>query len=121
MTPKLKQMDAMVEIIHNEIAKQDAERIKQGKKPTLFVLLGDHGMNDGGNHGGSSYPEIAAVMMFMSPARTIKKKELRTIMQVDLVPTLTTLFGVPIPRNNVGKLIEDLIEDLSGTILSCII
>jgi ethanolaminephosphotransferase len=28
--------------------------------------------------------------------------------QVDLVPTLSTLFGFPIPKNNLGKVILDL-------------
>ena len=46
MPDKLKEMDVVVETIMQHLTAQDAERQRQGKKPTLFLLCGDHGMND---------------------------------------------------------------------------
>lgn len=37
-------------------------------------------------------------------------------MQVDIAPTLAALFNVPIPKNNVGVLIQDALHFLSGVL-----
>jgi len=86
---------------------------------TLFVILGDHGMNDVGNHGGASDGETSAAMAFFS-----KKFDNRVssplpvdesysyyskIRQVDLVTTLAVLMGIPIPKNSLGVLISDFL------------
>jgi len=34
--------------------------------------------------------------------------------QVDLAPTLALLFGVPIPKNNIGVLLPELFDSLTG-------
>lgn len=34
--------------------------------------------------------------------------------QIDLVPTLSMLFGFPIPRNNIGKVILELFNGQNG-------
>lgn len=36
------------------------------------------------------------------------------LIQVDIAPTLALLFGVPIPKNNVGKLISEAFDSLTG-------
>lgn len=36
------------------------------------------------------------------------------MVQVDIVPTLALLFGVPIPKNNVGVLIPGTLVSLTG-------
>ena len=89
---------------------------------TLLVLCGDHGMNDAGNHGGSSAGETSPALVFVSP----KMKSLQsryqspqnytedfeyysTIEQSDLAPTLGALLGFPIPKNNLGALITDFL------------
>jgi hypothetical protein len=38
----------------------------------------------------------------------------KTVRQVDLVPTLSLLMGLPIPKNNVGKLIPELFYNHTG-------
>lgn len=95
---------------------------------TLMVVLGDHGMNDLGNHGGSSAGETSAALSFLSkklknykiptkqsestiPLETTSEdyKYLKDVQQVDLVPTLCMLFNIPIPKNSLGVLIDDFI------------
>jgi ethanolaminephosphotransferase len=61
MIPKQKEMDGIVQTIYNVIGNEDH------LSNTLFVLCGDHGMNDGGNHGGSSPGETSPALVFMSP------------------------------------------------------
>lgn len=90
---------------------------------TLMLVLGDHGMTDSGNHGGSTDSETHAGMCFISKkfnlhqeqTLPIEKKEndfkyLKMIQQVDLVPTLMSLFNLPVPKNNVGVVIEDILD-----------
>ncbi|OMJ26877.1 GPI ethanolamine phosphate transferase 2 [Smittium culicis] len=72
MPPKQKEMDDIVKKIYSQIEKNDIERNKasNGKsKPTLLILLGDHGMNELGNHGGNSAGEVSPAMVFISPTQ----------------------------------------------------
>ncbi|KAG2225988.1 hypothetical protein INT45_002454 [Circinella minor] len=132
MKPKQQEMDQAVEKIYELVAQQDAERIKQdaNAKGTLIVLCGDHGMNEAGNHGGSSVGETSAALVFLSP-RFESRPTIRhhaqgfqfiseddttqifgfpVIDQIDIVPTLASLFSFPIPKNSLGKLIPELLQ-----------
>ena len=60
--PKLNEMDAIIERIYKTAVRQDVER----NISTLMVLCGDHGMSDGGSHGGSSSAETTTPLVFMS-------------------------------------------------------
>ena len=60
--PKLVEMDKIIEMIYRTALKQDHER----NSSTLMVLCGDHGMSDGGSHGGSSFAETTTPLVFMS-------------------------------------------------------
>ncbi|OQE30597.1 hypothetical protein PENFLA_c003G03564 [Penicillium flavigenum] len=89
---------------------------------TLFVLAGDHGMTENGNHGGDSAAEIASALVFISPKFKSLRKALpnshphsseynyySVVNQVDIVPTLSTLLGVSIPVGSVGVYIDELL------------
>lgn len=89
---------------------------------TLFVLCGDHGMNDAGNHGGSSVGETSPALLFISPKFRPKgahsqspiepRHDLQyyqTVEQPDLTPTLASLLGLPIPLNSLGVVIPELL------------
>ncbi|GES58558.1 transferase [Aspergillus terreus] len=89
---------------------------------TLFVLAGDHGMTDNGNHGGDTPAEIASALLFMSPkfrslGNTFTSPQPRNpeytfysvVDQVDIVPTLGTLLGFSIPAGSVGVVINQLL------------
>ncbi|KAK4232121.1 GPI ethanolamine phosphate transferase 2, partial [Podospora fimiseda] len=116
MIPKQREMDDIVKQIYTAI------ETEEHLSSTLFVVCGDHGMNDAGNHGASSAGETSPALVFMSP----KLKQIRTIFQAplpededfeyynlveqsDTAPTLAALLGFPIPKNNLGALIPDLL------------
>lgn len=107
ITGKLQQMDRQMRDIMNLIDDR-----------TLLVIMGDHGMDTRGDHGGESDEEIEAALWMYSktskfgrtnvaysvPPQTAKHRPVR---QIDLVPTLSLLLGVPIPFNNLGAPIEE--------------
>ncbi|CAG8472616.1 45876_t:CDS:10 [Gigaspora margarita] len=179
MRPKQKEMDDVVKIIYDTIIDQDTQRIQANKnaKPTLFILCGDHGMNESNLHPDSvpicpkpalDYPRLLQIykhifkpipgvapeyiilltilsllqrhidlnqISFFSPMgafvfmsskfNTVKHvhdkmstnhdppsfRYYKVVNQVDVVPTLSYLFGVPIPKNNLGKVMLDLLVD----------
>lgn len=105
LVPKQKEMDGIVEKLYNFTIRDPN---------TLFVLFSDHGMTDQGNHGGATKPETESLFVFMH-SKYLEKGTGATdfigkVNQMDLVPTLSSLFGTTIPKNNIGKLIIDLIK-----------
>ena len=95
MNQKLKQLDRVV-----------GELIENVDEETLVVVMGDHGMDPKGDHGGDSPGEVGAALWMYSkrPAfgRIGPESTERSIAQIDLVPTLSLLLGLPIPFNNLG-------------------
>ncbi|XP_075436833.1 GPI ethanolamine phosphate transferase 3, catalytic subunit isoform X2 [Ascaphus truei] len=78
---------------------------------TLMVVAGDHGMTDTGDHGGDSEKEVTAALFVYSKAPLFGdqlEEDPEAVPQVDLVPTLALLLGVPIPYSNLGAVIADL-------------
>ncbi|PYI00137.1 phosphoethanolamine N-methyltransferase [Aspergillus ellipticus CBS 707.79] len=107
MAAKLKEMD---QVIRDIISKLDDK--------TLLVVMGDHGMDSKGDHGGESDDEVEAALWMYSKkgifGRTRPETALppkfakeRFVPQIDLVPTLSLLLGMPIPFNNLGSPIEE--------------
>ena len=94
-------MGKVIDFLNNELILKP-ERWKYGLPP-LIVVLGDHGMADGGGHGGSSDSETLTPMIFISSNNSSKLNQ-RSILikQGDFVPTMAWLTGVPIPKNNLG-------------------
>jgi len=106
MGPKQKEMDDIVKFIYERMASKDAA----DGRSTLIIVLGDHGMADNGNHGGSSEPEVNTAAVVLSPSKAFNALENRlTVNQVDFVPTLAALLGLPVPEANTGTLIEAMI------------
>ena len=117
MHPKQHEMDQIVKTIYRALEAQTHLRT------TLLVLCGDHGMNDAGNHGGSSSGETSAALVFISPQfqtlsqgrpcpakPTSPHRFYDLVKQLDIVPTLATLLGFPIPSNSLGVVIPQLLD-----------
>lgn len=119
MKEKLQQMD---DVLRRVVDLLDED--------TLLVVLGDHGMDEQGNHGGDGELEVAAgLWMYSKGARLTASEQpglaeslprytfpgtstpMRHINQIDLVPTLALLLGIPIPFNNLGSIIPDCFFD----------
>lgn len=116
MRSKLQQMD---HVIRDTVESLDDD--------TLLVVLGDHGMDRKGDHGGDGELETSAGLWFYSKSRplvdlkanipdyllinrTFPDAEVahRSVQQIDLVPSLSLLLGLPIPFNNLGTIIPEL-------------
>ncbi|KAJ5699785.1 hypothetical protein N7536_002798 [Penicillium majusculum] len=117
MIPKQQEMDSVVTEIYTAMQQQDH------LQSTLFVLCGDHGMNEAGNHGGSSAGETSPALLFISPkfealgGRRESPVEpsddmqyYQTVEQADIAPTLAGLLGIPIPLNSLGVFIPNFLE-----------
>ena len=116
MGKKLEQMDRVLRYV---IEKMDNE--------TILFVMGDHGMTPDGNHGGATKEETHTVLFSytkkgfkLKSENFEKKKEFEKILisnknmsghvnQIDFVPTFAMLFGLPIPFNNLGKIIYDFL------------
>ncbi|KAL1306452.1 hypothetical protein AAFC00_005150 [Neodothiora populina] len=106
----------------NDVLKRIMEAISDD---TLLVVMGDHGMDAKGDHGGESDDEVEAALWMYSkaglfgrssaagvqPPRTAKE---RPVEQIDLVPTLSLLLGMPVPFNNLGQPIKEAFLGKSG-------
>lgn len=107
MTDKLKQMDG---VLRRMIDALDDD--------TLLVVMGDHGMDVKGDHGGESDDEVEAALWMYSKRGIFGRKDKasllppatakdRFVAQIDLVPTISLLLGLPIPFGNLGQPIEE--------------
>lgn len=103
MNTKLKQMDTTMRQVMDLI-----------DDDTLLIVMGDHGMDSKGDHGGESDDEIeAAIWMYSKlpkfgrrwrfPTEPPLNARFHSVAQIDFVPTLSLLLGLPIPFNNLGK------------------
>lgn len=116
MVPKQVEMDGVVKNIYHALEYQ------RHLASSLLVLCGDHGMNDAGNHGGSSEGETSPALVFISPKlRSISRgvecpitvpngsfEYYEEVKQSDIAPTLAALLGFPVPKNNLGVVIPSL-------------
>jgi len=114
----------------NDVLKRVVDALDQD---TLLVVLGDHGMDRKGDHGGDGDLEVSAGLWIYSKGPALSAKDVptshlphktfpgepsphRSIQQIDLVPTLSLLLGLPIPFNNLGTVIPELFwRDPSGS------
>ncbi|KAF8925086.1 hypothetical protein EDD21DRAFT_367183 [Dissophora ornata] len=120
--------DPHMEIKLAQMNEQLEKVIKSVSDDTLVVIMGDHGMNGHGDHGGDSDDEVEAGLVIYSKRKLVNANLLdrfslgdmlqytkpvggnvyRTVTQIDLVPTLSLLLGLPIPFNNLGSVIPEL-------------
>ncbi len=104
MLPKQREMDDVVKEVYTAMSSY------RHLRSTLLVLLGDHGMNDAGNHGGSSAGETSPALVFISPKMKALSTGLpcpldeqdefqyySTVYQSDLSPPLGALMWLPVP------------------------
>ena len=116
MASKLTQM--------NDVLKEVVELLTDD---TLLILLGDHGMDSKGDHGGDGELEVSSGLWIYSKGAALslrgvrdvpgdllpktmfmgKGEPHRTIQQIDLVPTLSLMLGLPIPFGNLGSVIPE--------------
>ena len=117
MTAKLHQIDDALSTV---LSKIDVST----QKCLVAFVFGDHGMTEDGNHGGGTSDETNAALFAhfspgcgdLGPSMNItgsevglrSEKAFQTINQIDLVPTISLLLGLPIPFANLGGLVPTL-------------
>jgi len=137
MDRKLRQMDDALSTVLDTL---DDE--KHSKSCHAAFIFGDHGMTEDGNHGGGTNEEISAALFvhtspgcgdmshavalefgdesstFWSSDSSANYREgfspiYASIHQIDLVPTLSMLLGLPIPFANLGGMVPSLVPGQS--------
>ena len=114
MTAKLQQMDGFI--------RQVTEKIDDD---TVLIVMGDHGMDGKGDHGGESDDEVEAALWMYSKQPFFGRTQadfsipppnakIRPVNQIDLVPTMALMLGIPIPYNNLGQPIEEVFAGTKG-------
>lgn len=112
MGPKQEQLDLVIKRIFESISNHELT----AKEKTLLLVAGDHGMTDGGNHGGSSEDELSTALLLASPSfnhdgwALDQKIKPEKIQQVDIVPTLAILLGTGIPSASIGVAIQSALN-----------
>lgn len=84
------------------------------EKDMMLFVIGDHGMTETGDHGGDSPNEIEAAMFVYSTTPLLKGFGVNgdnSVNQIDLVPTLASILGTPIPFSNLGSVILDCLPN----------
>lgn len=72
----------------------------------MLFVIGDHGMTVTGDHGGESEDEVTAGMFVYSKEVLSNFGPVQqSVKQIDLVPTLATILGVPTPFQSLGNAI----------------
>ena len=112
MERKLSESDSTIEHIFNTMSHD-----------TLLIVFGDHGMTKTGDHGGDSPAETESALIFLTkqlkrdkvtnpPFQCRSKlKNPQPVSQIDLVPTLSTMLGLPIPFSSIGQLIPNFLTN----------
>lgn len=104
MKRKLTEVDQMIRGI-----------ISQMQDNTVLFVIGDHGMTDTGDHGGESEAETNALLFAYSkgyPFLELRETPVEDSMQqIDFVPVLSSILGVPVPFSNLGTINVNLLPD----------
>ncbi|XP_029669534.1 GPI ethanolamine phosphate transferase 3 [Formica exsecta] len=87
------------------------------EKDMMLFVVGDHGMTETGDHGGDSLNEVEAAMFVYSTTPLMKGFAINndnSVNQIDLVPTLASILGTPIPFSNLGSIILNCLPNNVG-------
>ncbi|XP_003739120.1 GPI ethanolamine phosphate transferase 3 [Galendromus occidentalis] len=94
----------------NEVVANVSRQLRTGD---LLVVFGDHGMTLSGDHGGDTDEEKTSALFMFAPGTDslVKYYDITDdpkVSQIDIVPSLSLLMGIPIPFSSLGMLIEPL-------------
>ncbi|CDI73670.1 hypothetical protein, conserved [Eimeria praecox] len=144
MHKKLTEMNDMIKTTLKLILKHDFAGSTVSTRPTrtLFLVFGDHGMTEGGSHGGGSSEEVGRTPTYLQNHGALRDSigrrkvgsgssldaasptaalgyGARRVRQVGLAPTLSLLLGLPIPFNSMGRIIADLVPSVASFVEEC--
>lgn len=104
MTRKLTEVDELIRYIVDAMPAD-----------STLLVVGDHGMTRTGDHGGESPDETNALLFAYSASRPFHSDYAGTesMLQIDLVPTLAAILGVPIPFSSLGQINYNLLPQMA--------
>ena len=127
MDEKLRQMDNALSTV--------LDRLDESDRCHTALVFGDHGMTEDGNHGGGTFDETHAALFVhtspacgqMSDAAKLERytssdwvsESFASLHQIDLVPVISILLGLPIPYANMGGIIPSLLPGQSIQQMTC--
>lgn len=103
----------------NILIKDLVDKINEEKTETILMVVGDHGMTESGDHGGDTEDEMESAMFIYSTKHLIDTQmqlniETKlTVNQIDMVPTIAVILGIPIPFSNIGNLIMEALPSMT--------
>lgn len=117
MSVKLSEMN---EVIENVTQWMTEYKVQYPMEDVLLVVFGDHGMLESGDHGGSTDDEINAALFVHSTKRFLISNgdSIQSVPQINIVPTLSLLMGVPIPFCNIGGIIPEIYLSINSAHVS---
>ncbi|EDV36022.1 uncharacterized protein Dana_GF12178 [Drosophila ananassae] len=109
--------------MHEEMARKLSEMndvirsvVEAMDNDTTLLVMGDHGMTASGDHGGDTDDETNALLFAYSKQHRFygndSGSDTEMLQQIDLVPTLATILGVPIPYSNLGLINFNIVPDI---------
>eukprot|EP01064_Diplonema_japonicum_P030720 TRINITY_DN5295_c0_g1_i1.p1 TRINITY_DN5295_c0_g1~~TRINITY_DN5295_c0_g1_i1.p1 ORF type:complete len:737 (+),score=127.07 TRINITY_DN5295_c0_g1_i1:921-3131(+) len=116
--PRHPEMERKIRETDEKLA-QIFEQVERSGSPTVVWVLGDHGMTDDGQHGGGTELEVQTVLhqsVYPNSGLQEDGRPDMIIEQVELVPTIATFLGIPVPYGNIGRVNRQLIKQAC---LSC--
>ena len=127
MDDKLRQMDHALSTV--------LDRLDESDRCHTALIFGDHGMTEDGNHGGGTFGETHAALFVhtspacgsMSDAAQLERytssewvsESFASLHQIDLVPVISLLLGLPIPYANMGGIVPSLLPGQSIQEMTC--
>ena len=110
--PKLAEMSEALEKIWTGLLRN---REGEDNLPPALVVVGDHGMADGGGHGGASLPEILVPFVLIGGGLMDEDVNSEEVLQIDTASCLAFLTGVGIPAGSLGKLPSSFLASFNLT------
>lgn len=108
MTRKLKDMDKAIRMV-----------IEETDEEATIIVIGDHGMTMTDDHGGESEDEFNSLLFAYSKVNKFVPNEYGlqdgVMQQIDLVPTMSAILGVPTPHSNLGLINLNILPDTKST------
>ena len=76
----------------------------------MFLVTGDHGMREDGNHGGTSKVEVETLLFgYFKGGQLFGQNKKAVVAHSDITSTLSILLDIPLPNNAIGYPVLNLL------------
>lgn len=102
----------LMRLIDNTVAKVEKflEEYFNNDGRTAYLFTADHGMTDWGAHGGGHVTETLTPVIAWGAGVSGPLAKLTNLQQIDLCPLMSGILGLPVPTNNRGRLLPNMLK-----------